>query len=112
MRLENVRIKGLTKLLIGAAGFAAAFWYVMKYGVDPVGGARTSHYRAIGAGAVGALAIVGLLELCTGVSFKQFAARWDSLEAWQRGVFGTFILLLALATVSGIFLGLAYFRII
>ncbi len=112
MHIDGIRTRGLVKLAIGAAAFAAAFWYVMRHGAEPIGGPRTSHFAAIAVGATGALALVGLLEVCTGVSFTQFAKRWDGLAGWQRGVYGALIVVLALAAVGGIFLGLAYFGVI
>ena len=112
MKPEKIRLYALLKLLGGAAGFAAVFWYVLHNGAEPVGGAYTSHRLAIAAGVPGAFAMVGLFELCSGISFMQVSARWDMLHAWQRGVFGSLIVVLALALVAGIFLGLAYFRII
>jgi hypothetical protein len=43
----------------------------------------------------GAYALAGIIEIITGVPFVEFARRWDQLKGWQRGVFGTAIVLLA-----------------
>lgn len=39
----------------------------------------------------GAFALMGLLEVITGVPFKEISGKWDSLSGWQRGVLVTII---------------------
>ena len=46
--------------------------------------------------------MAGLIEFVTGVSFIDLARRWDELKGWQRGVFGTFIVLVGGALVVGV----------
>ena len=48
---------------------------------------------------LGGFALVGLLELITGVSFTQWAGKWDRLKGWQRGVLGTLIVIVAGAII-------------
>jgi hypothetical protein len=50
----------------------------------------------------GAYALSGLIEFATGVSFLEFARRWDELKGWQRGIFGTFIVVIALFLILAI----------
>jgi hypothetical protein len=36
-------------------------------------------------------AFAGLLELMTGVPFKEMSRRWDELRGWERGLLGTMV---------------------
>ena len=54
----------------------------------------------------GVYALSGLVEFATGISFSELARRWDDLKGWQRGIFGTFIVLVAglvIVSVVGLF---------
>ncbi len=102
------RLLGFTKFIAGAAGFALVFWYVMHHGAEPQSGTRLSGYMAVAAGVPGAIALIGLFETATGRSFRQASDYWDNLKAWQRAVFGTLVVLLALIVVSAVFLLLAW----
>lgn len=51
----------------------------------------------------GALALLGVVEIITGIPYHQLARRWDSLRGWQRGVYGTFIVLIATAVIIMVF---------
>jgi hypothetical protein len=57
----------------------------------------------------GAFGLSGLIEVITGVSFFEFARRWDELKGWQRGVFGTFIVLVAGLVIITVFAFIASF---
>jgi hypothetical protein len=35
-----------------------------------------------------AFSFAGLGQVVTGIRFTELSARWDSLQGWQRGVFG------------------------
>jgi len=110
---RNIRLRGLLKLLAGAAGFSVVFWFILTYGQRPgFGGIRGPVGPAIIAGLPGVLALGGLIELVTGVSIKEMAARWDSLTAWKRGLLGLFVVILALAATIGIFMLLAFNNVI
>ncbi len=50
----------------------------------------------------GAYALSGLVEFVTGISFFEFAARWDELKGWQRGIFGTFIVIVAMLVIISV----------
>lgn len=51
----------------------------------------------------GAYVLIGLLEVVSGVPFKDISGEWDSLAGWQRGVLGVVIVILAsLFIFSGI----------
>jgi len=109
MTIQSVRTLGLLKFAAGATGFALVFWFILTFGTDPgFGGILNRGGLAIAAGLPGAFALVGLIELCAGVRFTKLANYWDALEAWQRGIFGTLVALLALAITFGITLGLAW----
>ena len=104
----NTRLIGLLKLLAGSAGFALVFWVILTYGQEPgFGGIRGPVGPAVAAGLPGAFALVGFIELTTGMRFGRLADAWDAMSAWKRGLLGTFIVFLALAATSGIFLALA-----
>lgn len=36
----------------------------------------------------GAVALIGLLEIITGLAFTDISKKWDSLAGWQRGILG------------------------
>lgn len=111
--MQNVRLRGLLKLVAGAAGFSAVFWFILNFGAEPdFGGVRGRGGIAIVAGLPGAFALVGLIELCTGVRFTDLADYWDSLKAWQRGIFGTLVVITAFAVTFGVTVGLAFLKII
>jgi hypothetical protein len=50
----------------------------------------------------GSYALSGVIEFVTGVSFLEFARRWDELKVWQRGIFGTFIVVIALFLIIAV----------
>jgi hypothetical protein len=54
----------------------------------------------------GALTLVGLVQLVSGVPFTELSSRRNSLEGWQRGVLGTLIFLGACGLI---FLGILVF---
>ncbi len=49
----------------------------------------------------------GIIEVITGIPFFELARRWDNLKGWQRGLYGTTFVVLALfgilAIVGGYF---------
>lgn len=53
-------------------------------------------YLPFAASATGMIALVGLIELTTGVSFSHWAERWAKLKGWQRDMLGSAIALIAL----------------
>ena len=88
-----VRRKGLLRFLGGLAAFAIGLAFAMI--MLPRWGLRLGPGGLATFAIPGAYALSGLVEIVTGISFMQFARRWDDLKGWQRGVFGTFIVLLA-----------------
>ncbi len=50
----------------------------------------------------GAFALMGLLEIITGIPFKEMSGKWDNLKGWQRGILG-----IAVAILTFIILGYA-----
>ena len=55
-----------------------------------------------GWGIPGAFALVGLLQLVSGVPFSELSTRWDSLAGWQRGFLGVAIVVGSLVPIFGI----------
>lgn len=96
----SVRRKGLFRFLGGLAVFAIGLSIPMF--VLPYFDHQLTPYGMIPFALPGAYALAGLIELVTGVSFVEFARRWDELQGWQRGIFGTFIVLVGGAIVVGI----------
>jgi len=99
----TIRRKGFSRFIIGLGAFAVGLTiplFVLPYfrhQLTPTG--------MIPFALPGAYALSGLIELITGVDFFEFARRWDELKGWQRGIFGTFIVLVAgllIITVFGL----------
>jgi len=99
-----VRRKGLLRFAAGLAVFALGLAFVML--VLPRWGLQLGPGGLAVFALPGAYALSGFVEMVTGISFMQFARRWDDLKGWQRGVFGTFIVLMAGAVIL---LGVAFF---
>jgi hypothetical protein len=99
----SVRRQGLFQFLIGLLVFAVVLAILVLL----------SQYVSnlvipIGLLLPGAYALAGLVQFITGVPFFELARRWDSLKGWQRGVFGTFIVLVGGALVAGIIGSIGY----
>lgn len=112
MHFENVRLAGLLKIIAGSALFALGFWVILNYGDELGGTYKGPVWPAIAAGAPGAIALVGIIELVSGVRFTTIARSWDSMPEWKRWTLGGLIVLLAIAAVCGIFLALAFSGVI
>jgi hypothetical protein len=101
-RPDGVRRRGLVRLLFGAGGsllVVVVLWLFAKEGYQP---------NPIGmmiAAIPGAYALLGVMEAITGIPYSQLARRWDSLKGWQRGVFGTGIVLVAFVFIILIMVG-------
>lgn len=96
---EGVRRYGFLKLAGGLLLYAAVWHYVYRQG--GFGDSRGGTFYIITMGVPGALALSGLLEIVTGRSFTALAARWDQLEPWKRGVYGTITAVSAAALIFG-----------
>ena len=42
----------------------------------------------------GAFALMGLLEIMTGIPFKEMSIKWENLKGWQRGILGSGVAIL------------------
>jgi len=89
----SVRRRGLLHFLIGLAVFVVGL--AVPVFLLPYLGHQLTPHGMIPFALPGAYGLSGLVELVTGISFFEFAARWDQLKGWQRGIFGTFIVLVA-----------------
>jgi hypothetical protein len=100
MKLSNlsVRKKALLKAIGGSIAFALLFaWLMQQQGLgEQRGGMRYGIFYLISIGAPGAYALVGILELTTGVPFTQLSTKWDNLKWWQRGILATVVIVVAL----------------
>ena len=88
---NNVRLMGLVKLLGGALIFAVILRYFMQHGLK----AGANPFKIIGPALPGAFALVGLVELCTGMRVTEVASGWNALAGWQRGILGTLVVAVA-----------------
>lgn len=94
--MSQVRLNGLKLLAIGLVvtgviiaianyAFGEGNWFFIGYGF------------AI----PGAMGLVGLIQLVGGVPFGELATKWGSLAAWQRGILGTLLVLVAGVVIMG-----------
>jgi hypothetical protein len=97
---KTVRRKGLLRFVIGLVVFVIGMTIPMF--VLPYFGHQLTPEGMIPFALPGAYALAGLIEFVTGVSFSELARCWDELKRWQRGIFGTFIVLIGGALVVGI----------
>jgi len=102
----SVRRKGLLRFITGLVVFAIGLTIPMF--VLPYFEHQLTPHGMIPLALPGAYAIAGLIEFVTGVSFYELARRWDDLKGWQRGIFGTFIVLIGGALVIGIIGSIGY----
>jgi hypothetical protein len=92
-----IRRKGFFRFLMGFGVFAVGLTIPMY--VLPYLGHQLTPMGMIPLAIPGAYALAGLLEVITGVSFLECARRWDELKGWQRGVFGTTIVIVAIFVI-------------
>jgi len=95
--MNSTRLGGLTTFFVGGLGAVAVVWFGQHLGES--GGKLIGLGWAVPA----AIALVGLVQLVSGVPFTELSRRWDSLAGWQRGVLGTLIFILACGVI---FLGI------
>ena len=96
---DKARLYGFLKLAGGLLMYAAVWLFVFRNG--GFGDLRGGTFFIIVMGAPGALALIGLVEVATGRSFKRLADRWDELPAWKRGVYGTLVVVAAATLIFG-----------
>lgn len=89
----SVRGRGTTKLFLGSIGVIAA-WLLLQF-IRSRGFIPSSFFAMIPLAIPGVYALMGLLEIIAGVPFSQIATKWDALAGWQRGILGTFVVILA-----------------
>ncbi len=94
---KSIRRKGLFRMVVGLVLFlvllAGVLWLL------PLTHLQLTGFGMVPVALPGAFALAGFLEFVTGVPFVEFARRWDQLKGWQRGVFGTAIVLVAFVVI-------------
>jgi hypothetical protein len=80
------------KLFTGALLFAAVIILINKLNLEE---SPIVKQLIIPLAVPGAYALMGLLEITTGVPFKEISGRWDSLARWQRGLLGIIVAILS-----------------
>jgi hypothetical protein len=92
------RKRAWIKVGIGVIGFALMFGLFfligMRFGYAPV-----NPFRMIPLCIPFVYFCIGIIELVSGRPYRQLAAAWMSLRGWQRGVLGTFIILVAIVVM-------------
>jgi hypothetical protein len=96
---QKTRLKGLLKLLGGGVVFALLFSYIHDKGLTDKSMGGSGPFRLIAIGLPGAFALVGLIETVTGLPFTQISKAWDDLAGWQRGLYGTLVVIAAIIIV-------------
>jgi hypothetical protein len=100
LRTLKVRVRGFCQLLgfgaVFAGGIASLMW-LRETGDESPFQQLAFHAMFV----PGGLAIAGLVQLVSGVRFSELSQRWDSLQGWQRGVFGTLLVLLCITAMLG-----------
>lgn len=89
---SDVRRRGALKILGGVVAYVGVWLLLFRQG--GFGEGRGGTFYIITMAAPGGLALIGLVELYTGKSFNDLAARWDALPGWKQAV-------IAMATVLG-----------
>lgn len=85
----SVRTSGLLKVIGSGVLVAIIFSTVLNNGLgNPAHGGP---FKLVAMGIPGAFALVGLIELLTGIEFTRIAEKWDALQGWQRGVLGVLV---------------------
>jgi len=94
--MNNIRKQGLIYLVIGLA-ITGLMISLANYFF----GAGNWNFIGYGFAIPGALALVGLIQLVSGVPFNELASSWDNLAGWQRGILGLIIVLVACSIIVG-----------
>ena len=98
MDFNSTRLRGALKLASGSAAFALVLWGVAKREMI---GERQVFFRLIAMATPGSIALVGLIELTTGIPFTKLASAWNSLKWWQRLLLGLLIVTSFFALIFG-----------
>jgi len=98
-RQISVRHRGLVKVIIGVP--LGIGWFLFQQRIEVM----SEWLRMAIPGFPGVLALIGLVELTSGIPISRISKAWDSLRGWQRGVIGTLILIAFAALLfAGMFL--------
>ena len=91
----QIRKRGLKWLAIGGGLFAGNVLLLLWLSSH----AHSIHFPIVATSLPLAFALIGSVELVTGVPFQHLANNWMQLRGWQRGILGTFIVLASLAII-------------
>lgn len=92
---SQIRKRGLKFLGVGSGLFALVLFLLFWLSAH----AHSINFPIVGASFPLALALIGSVELITGLPFRRLANSWMRLRGWQRGVLGTLIVLTSLAVI-------------
>ena len=95
----GIRSAGAIKVALGTAAAVAVGIFVAWLrgkGYSP------NMFAMIPLALPGAWALMGLLEVVTGVPFTQVAQKWDELAGWQRGVLGVLVVIVAFVVMGAL----------
>lgn len=98
----SVRQQGAIKILIGVP--LAIGWFLFQQYLE----SNSEWLKFLAPGFPGVLALIGIIELSSGIPISRVAASWDSLRGWQRLVLGLLVVITFFALIfMGLYLWLA-----
>ena len=74
---------------IGMSGILILLYYIRKLGFLP------TSFAMVPLAVPGVYALLGLLEVVTGIPFNEIAYKWDEFAGWQRGILGLSVVTVA-----------------
>lgn len=86
-----IQVNKWTKLFIGSLICAVIFIVFVDFNLEK---SFIVKQFIIPLAVPGAFALMGLLEIITGIPFKGMSEKWDNLKGWQRGILGTGVAIL------------------
>ena len=99
----NTRSKGALKFMAGCLLFGSILYFLSQHHLQ--GGLPV--VIVIFIALPGVLMMIGLLEMLSATPLQQFTHGWNQLTGWQRGLYGTLIVLVGFMIIFGTFLLIA-----
>jgi len=101
----KTRTKGFLQFAgAGLVFLLAVYWFMDQRAGNPDYTLPGGPFGLIALVAPGGFSLAGLIQLISGVPFSELSDKWNSLKAWQRGVYGLLIVAAAFGAVIGGFM--------